>query len=279
MNRLKTGIDGGMPLEQDDFAWIHSCNMEALQGLVNALCPEDLYEGFILQGCSVVDAGSDYEIAEGFIAWNGEIFYVPAHSLTKATGTYYWGIEITYDASGNETFEDLDANDTYEQRRMKLMQSSTPPDPYLEMDISDVIVILKERLGYDHMVTGWSAYASPTIAALGSGSLTVSDKEIRYKIRGKSLIMSIFLEISVSADVSVISISVPESKSITNNTHSSGCGEGYNAGDVSTKLEYSCRIHATYYSSASRVLLKRTASEVFGIGSHYIYGQIEFEID
>lgn len=141
MNRLETNYNGGMPLDLDDIRWIDDAVREALKG---SSIPWANY--YVLTGCAVTTSATK-DIAEGYCVIDGEICYVPAHSVAipGVMADHDWVIQLeeTFDSDGLETFENASSNDTYAIRRGKLAYADisklpsgtlTPYDEYLPAD-------------------------------------------------------------------------------------------------------------------------------------------------
>jgi hypothetical protein len=122
MNKLITTNNGGMPFELDDLRFQDEGYREAFKGLLSALGGKALNDGYILSGVVATDTGSNFTTTEGWVAFNGEIWYIPGKTLPYlATGfKYVFEEDNTFDATGNESFEDGSVNDTYQIRRAKL---------------------------------------------------------------------------------------------------------------------------------------------------------------
>lgn len=115
MNKLKVVQVGGFPVKLDDFAWLANGVIDAIKGLTSSygVAYEDVV---ILSGCKKTASGGTTTIAEGYIIWEGEVYFVPEHSFTSPTALQkiYWQKETSYDASGLKTFQDSTTHDTYE---------------------------------------------------------------------------------------------------------------------------------------------------------------------
>lgn len=103
MNRLNV-FSGGQPLRVDDIDFIHSGVLEALKGICLGLSNETNL--LVLSGCiatvAEIEEGFSCSITEGYIYFNGEIYFVPAHSIDGID--YDWFVlkpTETYAASGD----------------------------------------------------------------------------------------------------------------------------------------------------------------------------------
>lgn len=196
MNNLKTDIDGGFPLRLDDFRWLFEAEKEALKGIIKSLIGDET--SCKLYGCVVVDTeqGDVWTCTEGFIYMLNEIFYVPAHQIVDGTGNgnLTFQVDLTYDATGLKTFEDASQHDTYEYRRAKLSNGSTPGMTYMA---DTLINILARRLG---LISSWSSFAlnSSNVTIDGPGALSLISGRMAYKVVGKTVFCSINLYLTLS---------------------------------------------------------------------------------
>lgn len=129
MDYLKTNINGGMPLDLDDFRFQFNAYKETFKQIGEAL--RDTEEGVVLFGCNIsLASGSTYQCSPGGVYIDGEFFRVPLHTFTEpsnpvANGNKYWKLYETADPAGQETFEDSSVNDTYFKRELRLMNPET----------------------------------------------------------------------------------------------------------------------------------------------------------
>ncbi len=131
---------GGMPLHLQDFEFMY-------EGLIEALAGHNWRTNCVLQGCELTKNGSDFEIAEGWVYVDGEIFYVPAHTVVDNDGSgnksydatnydfshdpnsgldrqsfldnFGYEMQVDYRNTGSDTFHDSVVRDTYEIRTME----------------------------------------------------------------------------------------------------------------------------------------------------------------
>jgi len=78
----------GMPQKSGSLTHIQSAYQEALNSIVRSIISDGIYQsdvGYILHGCVNSGSGLNYNISEGAIFLNGEIYQVPAAVFT-ATG-------------------------------------------------------------------------------------------------------------------------------------------------------------------------------------------------
>jgi hypothetical protein len=116
MNKLNIP-NGGMPLDGDDFEWVHSGLLEAFKGVLHPFLAK--YSGnAILSGCVVSFGGGLASVTEGWVAINYEVCFCPAQTVAVASlAASSLKIAQTYDVSGLEVFADSVARDTYLRRR------------------------------------------------------------------------------------------------------------------------------------------------------------------
>jgi hypothetical protein len=119
MNKFKTNINGGLPFTLDDLRWMDAAYREAFLGFWKAFAT-DTKDGFILAGCAMADQSVGTTVNEGWICLNGEICYVPEHTIPAGSATAHWDFDLSYDSTGLKTFADSTTNDTYEVRVAKV---------------------------------------------------------------------------------------------------------------------------------------------------------------
>ena len=111
MRRLEIP-NGGMPLEGDDLIWMQDAFKEALQGVTaNFSDAEDGY--LILSGCIYVFNGTTYSVSAGFVMLNNEICYHAGSTGISNLSNASFRIVTTYDAAGNDVFQDGQSKNTY----------------------------------------------------------------------------------------------------------------------------------------------------------------------
>lgn len=128
MNRLNTLPLGGVPFDWDDWKWEQDGVREAFFGLLSSWGIA-VADGFILSGCNVTLNGLNFDIAAGFIALEGEIYKVDAHSVLVALPggfNHHWIPVVTFDPAGLEATKNLGNANTYEIRRAKVVNAMIP---------------------------------------------------------------------------------------------------------------------------------------------------------
>lgn len=124
MKYLKTDINGGFPLVNDDLQWIQDANKEVILDILKSfnLNPNT---NCILYGCEVNDMGTYYSINAGAILLGGEVCKVDAHTVNKPSGALqnYWIYDIQWDSNGLKVFEDGNSHNTYQITKAKVIKS------------------------------------------------------------------------------------------------------------------------------------------------------------
>ncbi len=128
MNKLLC-FEKGQKTVLNDIVFVDAAYRQALYGLLSSfgVTPET---SFKLSGCEVTKVGNVFTCTEGYIGLEGEIYHVPAHSLTISNLISYtaaFAPYITYDTSpgGSKlSFIDQVPHDCYQVREAKLAATS-----------------------------------------------------------------------------------------------------------------------------------------------------------
>lgn len=117
MNKLKTTDVGGFPYVLDDIRFELDAVRKAFYGILTTwgINNED---SFILRGC-VTSIGANISITEGYVSILGEVYFVPAHSisLTVPSGQEAAFVVVSgFDPAGLKTFDSGGTFNTYELR-------------------------------------------------------------------------------------------------------------------------------------------------------------------
>jgi len=124
MDKLKTDLYGGFPFELDDWRWEIDAHRAALSGLLTGIQRAG-HGGLIASGLEVTlnTMGGVTAVSPGWVIWDGEMFYFPGGQGNSALGPnlHFLAQDIINDPGGMEVFEDGTIQDTYEQRRLKLV--------------------------------------------------------------------------------------------------------------------------------------------------------------
>lgn len=128
MNKLITTDTGGFPYVLDDIRWEQSAYREALNDIVKGIVDSGTVD-FILWGCNITDNTTYFDVSEGAIVFDGEIYHLAATTnLTKVNLQYliFKPSTGTYDSNGLKTFQDAATHDTYEKRFATATISAIP---------------------------------------------------------------------------------------------------------------------------------------------------------
>jgi hypothetical protein len=129
--------NNGMPLEAEDVEFLQTAIREIVKG-------QHYGRNCVLQGCDLSKNGTDFEIAEGWVLVDGEVYYVPSHTVVDNDGSgnksydatnynfshkdlgsnsflqnFAYEEQVEYDPLGDENFADGVNRDTYEIRTME----------------------------------------------------------------------------------------------------------------------------------------------------------------
>lgn len=171
MDKFKTTDNGGLPIQLNDFRFMQDGTSDSFKGLAGAF-GVTAANSYILQGCDVTDGGSVWNIAAGYIALEGEVLPVTAHSVTKTLGggqVHAWQVLSTFDPAGLKTFESGGSFDTYEVREGRVQVVTASPGTYMPM--------LAENI-FDKIVTNLDSSANQftTIDLNGSTDVVSNDQ-------------------------------------------------------------------------------------------------------
>jgi len=118
MNKFITTDTGGLPYVLDDIRWVEDSNREGISDIVKGIVDSGTTD-FILWGCNITDNTTTFDVSEGAIVFDGEIYHLAATTgLTKVALQYliFRPSTGTYDSDGLKTFQDAATHDTYEIR-------------------------------------------------------------------------------------------------------------------------------------------------------------------
>lgn len=142
-----------MPLQLDDFNFIQDAFKEGLKGVLFEFVKAK-NGNVILAGCNITGSSAPYNVSEGFVMMDYEVYHCPAQ--TSNFSLVVLEPDITYDPSGNDLFQDGVARDTYEVRRAKPVVSGSPSVSVTILDENRLIYTmpeaLKGSLGYTDFV-------------------------------------------------------------------------------------------------------------------------------
>lgn len=121
MDKLVTGIPGGMPFTLDDLEFESRAIRKAIDDLVRAHFPSHV--AIILWGCEVSTTPSGYTISEGAIYFEHEIYQVEQHFLNVALPVPeepLWVFTKQPGPLGTKTFFNGEVHNIHEIRRCKM---------------------------------------------------------------------------------------------------------------------------------------------------------------
>jgi len=143
-----------MALELDDIRWEQDAVREAFFGLISAF-GITAATSFKLSGCVVTIAGSNYSCTDGYICLSGEVYKVDAHTAVLGAGEHMsFGVDVSYDAAGLETFEDTTTHNTYEIRKAKLISGVVGMGGAMSYNAPYLFEILRQQISD---VSSWIA--------------------------------------------------------------------------------------------------------------------------
>lgn len=128
MNKFITTDTGGLPYVLDDIRWVEDSNREGIADIVKGIADSGTTD-FILWGCNITDNTTYFDVSEGAIVFDGEIYHLAATTnLTKVSLQYliFKPSTGTYDSDGLKTFQDAATHDTYEIRIATASISAIP---------------------------------------------------------------------------------------------------------------------------------------------------------
>lgn len=133
MKNLISNIAGGFPLTQDDIQFLQDRDSVILSALLNVLNCSDTTP-IILSGCERTVGASNTTVTEGYIAWNGKVYYAQQSVYANAgVGVFeYFSIDTLYLASGNKDFETSGNHDTHQYEVAKVVTGGSVPSGSLE---------------------------------------------------------------------------------------------------------------------------------------------------
>lgn len=177
MNKLLTTDNGGHPLELDDFRWWQDGNAEAFAALAKVFGDSFIISGFIASGIGT----NTTTWTAGYVVLDGEVCKVDASAApidTNANPYIYVELDVSYDATGLEPFENNAQIDTYEVRKATLVAyaaAQVGKVAYLTMSTAEAIVN-SMITGYAHTFTKRQSFAQgeDNTAANGSAIVTLT---------------------------------------------------------------------------------------------------------
>lgn len=132
MNKFHIGF-GGHPLTGDDFEYIQFANRDAIAGSLSYLRGQTADDLVVLNGCNVSVVGSNYTYTDGYIWYNGEVYYVPAQPVPQAMvvgGDHVFSIVSTNNATGIDTYQNGTIVNTWEDRTAVILHNTSGSNVY-----------------------------------------------------------------------------------------------------------------------------------------------------
>ena len=142
MNRLLEK-QGGMPLYFGDLTFIQNAIRDAIAGTQVGL-------NCVLWGCKLTQNSTNFEIEEGWVLIDGEVYYVPQHTVVgfdtenasaydannwnwpqQLQGNFSFVVVDSFNTDGSKTFKDTVTKDTYRVNEAKgfYQETTTLPSP------------------------------------------------------------------------------------------------------------------------------------------------------
>ena len=214
MNKLKTDNIGGVSFEWDDWRWEQDGVREAFFGLVSAwgIDPAD---SFIISGCGSTLNGLNYDIDAGFLALNGEIYKVNAHSVVVALGAgdvHFWDVITSFDPTGLEPTKNAGTVNTYEIRQANVVNGTIPVPSFMPMLAETIHKKIADNVkpffgawttidlnGSNNVVQNDAKFGVGNDIALNTAP--ISGSYIKYQITGKTVNIQVFLNRLVVTDL------------------------------------------------------------------------------
>jgi hypothetical protein len=175
MDKLDCSKLGGDPLSLDDLEFLQTSLAEAIKGLAS-VWQWGSSDPVVIAGIKATVGVSDTVYTSGYVVIQQEVYFVSGVTVPNGSSMCI-DIAQTFDAAGDETFEDLSTQQTYIIRRGTLKIPVGGPS---EMDITDFISV-KDALSTQGIVvnneTAWAnatfsgAWASATGGFYGSNAV------------------------------------------------------------------------------------------------------------
>lgn len=124
MNKLNTSIPGGMPLTGDDLRFIDEAIRLALADIAKGIAPGQ--SAVIIHGCLITAASNGYNVTDGSIFYNDEIWHVQQHYFAAPNPMAVepeWRFINAPGSLGTKTFFNGETYNVYEKRHAYLSLS------------------------------------------------------------------------------------------------------------------------------------------------------------
>lgn len=185
MDKFISSDLGGLDFFSDDLRFEQNSYRLAIEDMIKSLEFSTPY-AFVVYGCRFTDSGLNWDVEEGAVVFNGEIFHFPATTIAKDdTKKFYLTPLVAWDAAGFKDFEDGPQFNTYQTRRTRIEALATPPiQPYVEMvDFNSIIIDDYQR--YHHLV-GTAPWQTLPVSSYYSPYLPGTNP-LRFKRRGNTV--------------------------------------------------------------------------------------------
>lgn len=172
MNKFKIDYNGGAPLWTEDVEFMQNALQEALLGLGSFY--DKIGDPIIISGLTGTVTGGNVTFTSGFIAVNGEIYYVPGATIPTGGG----GIDIneTTDPLGDKIFENGDPHSAYVIRKGTIVSSLGAG----VIDLADFRSVTDTLVAYGCSLNFASAWVN--VSAFNSGwSNYAGSNQARYR--------------------------------------------------------------------------------------------------
>jgi len=172
MTKLDTSFNGGHPLTLADFNFIQEAWRDSFVAAVNMLrSPSEstLAPSFIIAGCAKTSPSAGvWAISEGYMVYEGEICYVPAHTLSysNVNDPLYWTVEQTAVAPSPVEYKDLSNKNVHLQRRAKVTTTSGVVAFNESATVSNILdAKLRGESGTLTLINGWDGNVTYRVIA------------------------------------------------------------------------------------------------------------------
>ncbi len=176
MDYLKVDLFGGMYLEAQDWVFNQNGIKQSIEGLASLAGRNLLLSGVL----PLSTGGGSITHAEGFVLIEGEVFYVPAASVTDNGAYIYVEVEETNDPNGYEVFEDGGApQNTYIKRTGKIVSYAASQTETLTrkslLGLKTFNTLVTDRVqGFANVFTKRQSLAQGADAAAVTGSAIIT---------------------------------------------------------------------------------------------------------
>lgn len=161
MKKFLTQYTGGQPFNLADIRWLTSGLFDNTLAFLSTIVPAN--EVVILSGCDRSVAGTTVSITSGWIAHNGEVFRVAAHSFSIASGTgeEYWATQTLFDPTGLKSYASGASYDTYQEIVYRVVYLTPPVSSTVYSQTKRFVDLVTSSLVKDT----WQEFKSQTWSA------------------------------------------------------------------------------------------------------------------